>query len=54
MSNLGEDNELEVSVEDELNAIHGYKGSVYWKVFTYFDRTTVIAFQDFEQPKGHK
>ena len=33
MSNLGEDNELNVSVEDELNAIRGYKGSIYWKVF---------------------
>ena len=39
MSNLGEDNELEVSVEDELNAIHGYQWSVYWKACIYFDRT---------------
>jgi hypothetical protein len=39
MSDLGEDNELKVSVEDELNTIRGYKGSVYWKVFIPFDRT---------------
>ncbi|KAJ5742452.1 uncharacterized protein N7511_011471 [Penicillium nucicola] len=28
MSSLGERNELEVSVEDDLNAIHGYKGAL--------------------------
>ncbi|KAJ6073350.1 hypothetical protein N7467_011435 [Penicillium canescens] len=28
MSDLGEDNELKVSVEDELNTMRGYKGTL--------------------------